>query len=204
MLNRAERFGIKRLVRKSSVAGKACERSISGLGSGAGCFFFLKVRDEKDGRAGTPSLSMEGRLLPSLPSPVDFFLDRKRFIVVAALEEVGRLLWPHDRRWWKFPDRSYQSVDVDLDLIFVGNVEKEKWLLFCRFRGKSCKCSPRLMSNVESGVPAAPSKRLYFASAACCIRCSSLSQGRTVVFGSMQGDAEQSGRLETVKVADRD
>ena len=106
MLNRAERFGIKRLVRKSSVSGRACERSISGLGSGAGCFFLLKVRDEREGRDGTPSLSTDGRLLPSLPSPVDFFLDRKRFIVVAALEEVGRWLWPQDRRWWKFSDRN--------------------------------------------------------------------------------------------------
>ena len=99
MLNRAERFGINRLVRKSSVSGRAVERSISGFGSGAGCFFLLKVRDENEGREGTPSVSIEGRLLPSLPSPVDFFLDRKRFIVVAALEELGCTLWPHDRHW---------------------------------------------------------------------------------------------------------
>ena len=170
MLNRAERFGIKRLVRKSSVFGRACARSISGLGSGAGCFFFLKVREENEGREGTGSLSIEGRLLPSLPSPADFFLDRKRFIVVAALEEVGRLLWPHDRRWSKISDRNYQNVVVDLTLIFVRDVEKEKSWLCCRSFGRSCRSSPCLMSTVESGVPAAPSKRWSVQPADYCMR----------------------------------
>ena len=60
----------------------------------------LKVREVNEGSEGTPSASIEGRLLPSPPSPVDFFLDRKRFIVVAALAGSRYTLWPHDRRWW--------------------------------------------------------------------------------------------------------
>lgn len=76
---------MSRLVRKSSEAGRAEVRSISGFGSGAACFFRLKALEEKEGRGGT-SFSSEGRRLPSgVLSPTLFFLERKRFIVSAAL-----------------------------------------------------------------------------------------------------------------------
>ena len=87
MLNLADRFGISRLVRKSSCGGSAVARSISGSGfggSGAACFFRLNVLDEKVGIGGV-SASCEGRRLPLSVSPRDFFLERKRFMLSAAL-----------------------------------------------------------------------------------------------------------------------
>jgi hypothetical protein len=85
MLNRAERFGIRRLVRKSSEEGSAVARSSSGFGgSGAACFLRLNVFDANVGIGGA-SASCEGLRLPLSLSPMDFFLERKRFMVSATL-----------------------------------------------------------------------------------------------------------------------
>ena len=90
MLNLAERFGIRRLVRKSSCGGSAVARLISGLGgSGTACFFRLNVLDERLGIGGV-SVSCEGRRLPFSVSPRDFFLERKRFMLSAALVVYNR------------------------------------------------------------------------------------------------------------------
>lgn len=75
---------MRRLVRKSSEAGNAADILNSGLGCGT-TFFFPHLIDGKDGngRAGE-SESSEGLRLP-WPRSGEFFLDRKRFIVTAAL-----------------------------------------------------------------------------------------------------------------------
>ena len=83
ILNRAERLGISILVRKSSDAGSAEEKSIRG--SGITCvstfLFLLKVfvLDDRAGSGGT-SDSTDG-LLVELALSFCLFFDRKRFIV---------------------------------------------------------------------------------------------------------------------------
>lgn len=84
ILNLADRFGMSRLVRKSSVAGRAAAMSTSGLGCSAAFLFPPHLIDANDGngKAGG-SESVEGLRLPWPPSG-EFFRDRKRFIVTAA------------------------------------------------------------------------------------------------------------------------
>lgn len=75
---------MRRLVRKSSEAGRAADKLISGFGSAAG-LFFRHLQDATDGRGRAGgSESSEGLRVPS-PLSGEFFLDRKRFIVTAAL-----------------------------------------------------------------------------------------------------------------------
>lgn len=83
MLNRADRLGINKLVRKSSDEGRTVVRSNCGLGSGWFFLFLRNVLDENLGRAGmSESVEVEGRRDGSVfASWKDFFLDRKRFIL---------------------------------------------------------------------------------------------------------------------------
>ena len=75
---------MRRLVRKSSEAGNAADMLISSLGSGA-TLGFRHLHDATDGigRAGGSESSDGLRLVGPLSG--EFFLDRKRFIVTAAL-----------------------------------------------------------------------------------------------------------------------
>ena len=89
---------MRRLVRKSSDAGRAADKLISGFGSAAG-LVFRHLQDATDGSGrGGGSESSEGLRVPS-PLSGEFFLDRKRFIVTAALvvyrDSVG------DRQWYR-------------------------------------------------------------------------------------------------------
>ena len=79
---------MRRLVRKSSEAGSAAAILISGLGSGASLGFrHLHDGIGKDGG----SESSEDMRLP-WPLSGEFFLDRKRFILTAALVVYDDLL----------------------------------------------------------------------------------------------------------------
>ena len=87
MLNLADRFGIRRLVRKSSEGGKTAVISTSGFGSGWAFLFRLNVFDENVGKAGT-SESVDG-LRNACASWEGFFFDRKRFIAKKGSKGSG-------------------------------------------------------------------------------------------------------------------
>ena len=82
MLNRAERLGIIKLVRKLSVEGRTAVRSISTFGSGCPFFHFFAF-----------FVSDVARELTDVSSGafLSFFLVRKRFIV--ALYELVKIVW---------------------------------------------------------------------------------------------------------------
>ena len=94
MLNRAERFVMRRLVRKLSTEGRAVARLIGFGGSGTGFLLRRNVLPLVEVGIGGAS-SVEGLRAPS-PRSVDFVLDLKRFIFavcstlrcVVAVEET--------------------------------------------------------------------------------------------------------------------
>lgn len=93
-------------MRKSSEAGNAAAMLNSGLGSG-GALFFRHLHDGIIGKDGG-SESSEG-----LPGPLsgEFFLERKRFIVTAAL-----VVYCHsvaDRQWDRQITRGYRVSVAD-------------------------------------------------------------------------------------------
>jgi hypothetical protein len=80
MLNRAERFGISKLVRKLSDEGRATVRSSSTFGSGCPFFHFLFFFVPDVARL----------LLTGASSTVLSFLPKKRFIL--ALMELAKVI----------------------------------------------------------------------------------------------------------------
>lgn len=90
---------MRRLVRKSSEDGSAADMLISGLGRGAAFFFPPHLIDANvgNGSAGG-SESIEG-LRPPWPPSGEFFLDRKRFMVTAALAVCADSVT--DSQWYR-------------------------------------------------------------------------------------------------------
>lgn len=100
MLNLAERFGISRLVRKSSVDGKAMDIFTWSCFGSMGAFLRLKVLDRKDGAA---AISASFDSLPSSSLPTgDCFFVRKRFMAGSVS--------PYRRFFWE--NRDKPSTDV--------------------------------------------------------------------------------------------
>lgn len=98
---------MRRLVRKSSEAGSAAAISNSGLRSGA-ILVFRHLHDVigKDGG----SESSEGLRFP-WPLSGEFFLDRKRFILSAALVVYANSV--ADRQWYRPVIKGYRLSVAD-------------------------------------------------------------------------------------------
>ena len=99
---------MRRLVRNSSEAGSAAAMLISRLGSGA-TLGFRHLHDDT-GRDGGGSEPAEGLRLPC-PLSGEFFLDRKRFIVTAALVVYGNSV--ADRQWYRQIIQGYRLSVAD-------------------------------------------------------------------------------------------